>query len=264
MNKVSVRVYPWENPRIFENNSFDLKEGDQVIVETEWGIENGEVSAANVEDENKKGKEKEKRSILRRANASDLELIERYREKRKEALEVCRAEIKKDNLPMKLADAHFSFDGSKVVFPFTAEKRVDFRNLIRTLSQRFQKSVRLQQIGSRDEARAGGGLGICGRELCCGIFNGNLKSVTAENARVQQLGQRGSDRLSGLCGRLRCCLGYESEQYKKAGVGFPAFRAKVTVKGKEGKIIEKHILAREVTVEFKDKTRKRVGVEEVR
>lgn len=260
---VSVKIYPWENPRIFEAGSFDLKEGDQVIVETEWGVENGEVKALDVESKDKKEKEKEK-SILRRANASDLELIERYREKRKEALDVCREEIKKNNLPMKLAGAHFSFDGSKVVFPFTAEKRVDFRNLIRTLSQHFQKSVRLQQIGSRDEARTEGGLGICGRELCCGVFNGNLKSVTAENARVQQLGQRGSDRLSGLCGRLRCCLGYESEQYKKASAGFPAFRAKVTVNGKEGKIIEKHILAREVTVEFKDRTRKRMGVEEIK
>ncbi len=258
---VSVKIYPWEDPKIFGDNNFDLKEGDQVIVKTEWGIENGEVVAADVKGGKKKNEET--KPVLRRANASDSELIERYREKRKEALETCRAEIKKNNLPMKLAGAHFSFDGSKIVFPFTAEKRVDFRGLIRTLSQRFQKSVRLQQIGSRDEARTVGGIGACGREICCGVFSGNLKSVTAENARVQQLGQRGSDHLSGLCGRLRCCLAYESEQYKKASAGFPAFRAKVTINGKEGKIIEKHILAREVTVEFKDKTRKRVSLSEI-
>ena len=238
---VSVKIYPWESPKIFRNDNFDLDEGDRVIVEAEQGIENGEVTAVNVEYGKNKNKEEEEKSVLRRANASDLELIKRYREKRKEALSVCRAEIKKNNLPMKLAGARFSFDGSKVIFPFTAEKRVDFRNLIRTLSQHFQKSVRLQQIGSRDEARAVGGFGICGRELCCEALGGNMKSVTAENARVQQLGQRGSDRISGLCGRLRCCLGYESEQYKKASAGFPNLWAKVTVKGKEGKIIEKHI-----------------------
>ncbi len=232
-------------------------------METEQGIENGEVIATEVKSGEKENKEEEK-SVLRRANASDLKLIKKYREKRKEALKICREEIKKNNLPMKLADAHFSFDGSKVIFPFTAEKRVDFRNLIRTLSQRFQKSVRLQQIGSRDEARATGGLGICGRELCCEALGGNLKSVTAENARVQQLGQRGSDRISGLCGRLRCCLGYESEQYKEASVGFPNLWAKVKINGKEGKIIERHILAREVTVEFKDRVRKRMRVEEVK
>ena len=262
MNKVSIRVYPWESPKIFRNDNFDLEEGDQVIVETEQGIENGEVVAADIEDGGKEDKEEEK-SVLRRANASDTELIKRYQKKRKEALDICRAEIKKNNLPMKLADARFSFDGSKITFPFTAEKRVDFRNLIRTLSQRFQKSVRLQQIGSRDETRASGGFGVCGRELCCGVFGGNLKSVTAENARVQQLGQRGSDRISGLCGRLRCCLGYESEQYKKASVDFPGLWTKIKVNGKDGKIIERHILAREVTVEFKDRTRKRMKVEDV-
>ena len=273
MNKVSVRVYSWENPRIFESGDLDLKTGDLVIVETEWGIESGKVVKSYIEsrvedkkeNKDKNGREKEEeRTILRRANASDLKLIERYADKEAEALEICRAKAKKNDLPMKIISAHFSFDGSKIIFPFTAEKKVDFRELIKTLSQKFQKSIRLQQIGSRDEARMEGGFGLCGRELCCGKFSGGLKSVTAESARVQQLGQKGSDRLSGLCGRLRCCLGYEVEQYKEASVGFPRMRAEVTVKNKKGIIIDRHILAREVTVEFANRIRKRIPLEEIK
>jgi len=258
---ISVKIYPWESPKIFKDNNLNLKEGDKVIVGAEREIENGEVVAVNVKADRA---DQENGLILRRANASDFELIERYQGKEKEALRFCQAEIKKNDLPMKLTGVHFSFDGSKIIFSFTAGKRVDFRNLIKTLSQHFQKSVRLQQIGSRDEARMVGGLGICGKELCCRIFNGNLKSVSAENARIQQLGQRGSDRISGLCGRLRCCLGYESEQYKKASVGFQGLRSAVTVNGEKGKIIEKHVLAREVTVEFEDRTRKRVDVKDIK
>ncbi len=265
MNKASVRVYSWENPRIFESGDLDLKAGDLVIVETEWGTESGKVIKVYTEnkDENS-GKKEEERTILRRANASDLKLVEKYADKGVEALEICKDEVKKNNLLMKIISAHFSFDGSKIIFPFTAEKKVDFRELIKTLSQKFQKSIRLQQVGSRDEARMKGGFGLCGRELCCGKFSGSLKSVTAESARVQQLGQKGSGRLSGLCGRLRCCLGYEVEQYKAASVGFPRIRAEVTVNNKKGVIIDRHILAREVTVEFANRVRKRFPLEEVK
>jgi len=259
---VSVKIYPWEPVKIFELGNFDLKMGDLVIVETEQGIESGEVVELDIKSDGDKEKQG---SILRRANTSDLQLIKRYKARKSEALEACRVEIKKNNLPMKLMDTHFSFDGSKIIFPFTSERRVDFREVVRNLSKRFQKSIRLQQVGSRDEARAEGGFGICGRELCCNKLGlgGNLKSVTAESVRVQQMGQRGSDRLSGLCGRLRCCLAYEVEQYRELSVGFPNLRAKVKVNGKEGIVVEKHILSREVTVEFKDRVKKRVAVEEV-
>ena len=255
---VLVKIYPWESPRVFRDNNLNLKGGDKVIVGVEREIENGKVVAVNVKAGQEEG------LVLRRANVSDLELIERYQGKEKEALGFCQTEIRRNELPMKLTGVHFSFDGSKIIFSFTAGKRVDFRNLIKALSQHFQRSVRLQQIGSRDEARMVGGLGICGRELCCRIFNGNLRSVTAENARIQQLGQRGSDRISGLCGRLRCCLSYESEQYKEASIGFQGLRSIVTVDGEKGKIIERHVLAREVTVEFEDRTRKRIEVKDIK
>ena len=172
--------------------------------------------------------------------------------------------VKKRNLSMKIVDAHFSFDGGKVTFSFIAEKRVDFRELVKDLSKQFQRSIRLQQIGSRDEAKGKGGFGACGRRLCCMNFSGALQSVTIEDARLQQMGQRGSDRLSGLCDRLRCCLAFESDQYRQELETLPRDRQEVKWENKKGIVVDKNIMLRQVTVEFADRSKKKLSLDDIK
>ena len=207
--KISVKIFPLDNPQVYDSGNWNIEVGDVVIISTDFGLESAEVKEINVDVK------KECSKIVRKATLIDVETIEKNKQKIKEAMDVCKNLVKECGLFMKIVGVHFSFDGGKIVFLFTAEKRVDFRNLVRILSKRFQKSIRLQQVGSRDEAKGRGGFGVCGRELCCVNFLGSLKSVTTEDARVQQIGQRGSDRISGLCGRLKCCLGFEAEQYRE-------------------------------------------------
>ena len=207
--KISVEIFPLDNQRIYDSGNWSVEIGDIVIIGTDFGLESAEVKKINIS-----GKE-ECPKIVRKATSIDIETIERNRRKNKKAISICKNMVKECGLFMKIVGIHFSFDGGKIVFLFTAEKRVDFRDLVRMLSKHFQKSIRLQQVGSRDEAKGKGGFGVCGRELCCVKFLGTLKSVTTEDAKVQQIGQRGSDRISGLCGRLKCCLGFEAEQYRE-------------------------------------------------
>jgi len=207
--KISVKIFPLDNPRIYDSGNWSVEVGDIVVISTDFGLESAEVKEINV------SAKEECLKIIRKATLIDLETIEKNKRKNKEAISLCKNLIKEYGLSMKIVGVHFSFDGGKIVFLFIAEKRVDFRDLVRALSKRFQKSIRLQQVGSRDEARGKGGFGVCGRELCCAKFLGSLKSVTTEDAKVQQIGQRGSDRISGLCGRLKCCLGFEAEQYRE-------------------------------------------------
>ena len=206
--KISVKIFPLDNPRIYDSGNWGVEVGDVVIINTDFGLESAEVKKININAKEECSK------IVRKATSIDIETVEKNKQKSKEAINVCKNLVKECRLFMKIVGAHFSFDGGKIVFLFIAEKRVDFRDLVRILSKHFQKSIRLQQVGSRDEAREKGGFGVCGRELCCIKFSGNLKSITTEDAKIQQMGQRGSDRISGLCGRLKCCLGFEVEQYR--------------------------------------------------
>lgn len=255
---ISAKIFNWDDAYVFDTNGWDVSEGDTVIVNFDSGIDNAIVAKTNTDL-----KDKEILRVIRKANASDLEICERNREKEIEAVGICRHMVKNRNLPMKIVDTHFSFDGGKVTFSFIAEKRVDFRELVKDLSKQFQRSIRLQQIGSRDEAKGKGGFGACGRELCCRKFSGALQSVTIEDARLQQMGQRGSDRLSGLCDRLRCCLAFESAQYKKNLEDFPRDRQEVRWEGKKGVVTDRNIMLRQVTVEFEDKSKKRLSLDEI-
>jgi cell fate regulator YaaT (PSP1 superfamily) len=165
---------------------------------------------------------------------------------------------------MKIIEIRLSMDSGCVVAIFTADNRVDFRELVKDLSAKLGKSVRFQQIGSRDEAKRLGGLGICGRELCCSKFPRGLKSITTDMARAQKIAHRGSDRLSGLCGRLMCCLSYESEQYQELSEGMPLRGDNVEYDGKEVKVFDTIILEQLVKITLPDGTRKTVAVSELK
>ncbi|PIZ57231.1 stage 0 sporulation protein [bacterium (Candidatus Torokbacteria) CG_4_10_14_0_2_um_filter_35_8] len=247
-----IQIYPWEKSRK-ALSSKNYKKGDKIVVNLNAGLEIGEIKYARaVDKENRKDEEEtyeEELVIVRKATSQDLNKISNYENKEKEALNTCRDLIKKHNLPMKLAGVQFSLDGSRIIFAFTSDVRVDFRELVKDLSRNFQKSVRLQQIGSRDEASTVGGFGMCGRPLCCASFLSEIKSINTDMARMQQMAHRGSERITGTCGRLMCCLAYEEETYKRLSHGMPGLGEEFEIDRVKGKVIARNILKREVTLE---------------
>lgn len=246
---VGVRFHSQDKVYNFDSSGLDFKLGDIVIVETELGTESGEVASIEKKLDKEKPKEPLK-PVLRKATTTDLNKIEKYEKRVKEAVSYCREAINGFGLEMKLVDAHFAFDGSRITLYFTADCRIDFRELVKNLTRHFQKSVRLQQIGSRDAAAKIGDYGICGRKLCCAKFLKEFESITLDTARIQQMEHRGSDRLSGVCGRLMCCLDYEAETYKKLSKDMPDMGEIVETKSGQGKVIARNILSRKVEVLF--------------
>jgi len=261
MKVVQIQFNPWDKVYNFDPADSVLAVGDYVVVKTELGIEIGKVvgfkDVRSPSDEDRQiestgqetGKEVEIKPILRKATTTDLEKIPDEKHK-KEALAYCKKMIEKHKLPMKLVDVHYSFDGSRVTFAFIADGRIDFRELVKDLTRHFNRTIRLQQIGIRDEARLAGDYGHCGRPLCCGRFLKDLAPITSEMAELQQIAHRGSERISGICGRLMCCLAYEESGYEELAKKLPAIGTKVDVDGKKGIVVGHHVLKQSVDVEF--------------
>lgn len=196
----------------FSPNGMDIVCGDKVIVETVRGVECGEVVLADREmEENKLGSPL--KPVIRIATKRDFEIIENNKKKEKEAYAICEEKIKKHGLKMDLVDVECTFDNNKLLFYFTAENRVDFRELVKDLASVFRTRIELRQIGVRDEAKMLGGLGICGQPFCCSRFLGEFQPVSVKMAKEQSLSLNPT-KLSGTCGRLMCCLKYESEAYE--------------------------------------------------
>ena len=244
MFKSLVRIYSWENPRLCSSD-FEPGKNEKVIVASEFGNELGIVEENKLET-----KEEAAEKIIRIATVRDREVFEEYENQKDELIKNCKEEVKKLNLEMKLIDARISLDGKQIIFVFTADGRVDFRELVKNLSKIFKKNIRMQQIGSRDEARKLGDSGICGRTLCCASFKGNLPSITTDMARVQQIAHRGTERISGLCGRLMCCLAYEAQQYKELMEGMPELYSVIETKKGRGTVIEINAPAQEIKVKL--------------
>ncbi|MGE5398568.1 MAG: stage 0 sporulation family protein [Chitinophagales bacterium] len=198
----------------FDAENTEVNPGDDVIVETIRGVEYGEVVVGrrNVEE---KYLVQPLKKIIRKANEEDRTTFKENREKEKEAMALCQTKIEEHKLPMNLIDVEYTFDRGKIIFYFTAEGRVDFRELVRDLAGVFRTRIELRQIGVRDEAKMLGGLGSCGRVLCCTSFLGDFVPVSIRMAKDQNLSLNPT-KISGLCGRLMCCLKYESEQYENS------------------------------------------------
>ncbi len=196
----------------FDPDGHKLKKGDKVIVETVRGVECGEVAMDNreIDDENIF---KPLKKLIRIATEQDIEQFKSNKEKEQAAFEICREKIVEHRLDMKLIDVEFTFDGGKIMFYFTAEGRVDFRELVRDLAGIFRTRIELRQIGVRDEAKMLGGLGICGRPFCCNSFLGEFQPVSIKMAKEQGLSLNPT-KISGVCGRLMCCLKYEQNAYE--------------------------------------------------
>lgn len=209
---VGVRFKDVGKVYYFEPNEESFAMGDLVIVETVRGVECGEVALEPKEvSENEIVKPLKK--ILRKATDADKKRMEENRKKEAEALKVCEQKIEKHGLDMKLVDVDYTLDGSKILFYFTADGRVDFRELVKDLAGFFRTRIELRQIGVRDEAKMLGGLGMCGRPFCCNSFMGDFQPVSIKMAKEQGLSLN-PVKISGTCGRLMCCLKYEQEAYE--------------------------------------------------
>ncbi|MBI4640312.1 MAG: stage 0 sporulation protein [Candidatus Tectomicrobia bacterium] len=197
------------------NDLFDLETGETCIAETEQGVNYGVVALPPRQVEERRVPQPV-RSVLRKATPEDIETIEKLSDLDKEALRVCLSRIKELELPMKLVSAEFSFEAKQAVFSFTADGRIDFRELVRDLAHYFKARIEMKQIGVRDEARLIGGYGSCGRPLCCTTFLKDFVPVSMRMVKEQNLALNPS-KSSGLCGRLKCCLTYERRNYVGEG-----------------------------------------------
>ncbi|HHW07558.1 MAG TPA: stage 0 sporulation family protein [Clostridia bacterium] len=232
----------------FDPADLDIKAGDQVIVETSRGIEFGDV-VVGPKPVNDDEVVLPLKKVIRIATKEDQEVVAANKEKEKEAFAICLQKIKEHELPMKLIDVEYTFDVSKIIFYFTAEGRVDFRELVKDLAAIFRTRIELRQIGVRDEAKMLGGLGPCGRVVCCASFLGEFDPVSIRMAKDQNLSLNPA-KISGLCGRLMCCLKYENEAYEKAREIVPPVGVKVRTRKGVGQVVANNLLRETVTVEF--------------
>lgn len=203
----------------FDPIDLEIKQGDNVIVETARGIEYGNVVLGHKEVEDEKIIQPLKQ-VIRVATPEDDEIERRNKEKEKDAFKICFEKIKKHGLEMKLIDAEYTFDNNKVLFYFTADGRIDFRELVKDLAAVFKTRIELRQIGVRDETKIVGGIGICGRPLCCHTFLSEFVPVSIKMAKEQNLSLNPT-KISGVCGRLMCCLKNEEEAYEELNSKLP-------------------------------------------
>lgn len=239
--KQAGRIY------FFAPKDIDLKEGDRVVVDTGRGFELGYV-VVTPKKVSTEEVVKPLKSVVRKADEKDIKHVEEFEGKEKEAFEECVDLITKLNLPMKLLSAEYNLSGTRLTFFFSADGRVDFRELVRKLTNRFKVQVELRQVGPRDETKLMGGLGRCGRLLCCMNFLTDFSPVSIKMAKEQSL-PLNPMKISGICGRLLCCLGYENELYREMRAKLPKEGKKVSTSSGIAKVVGSNPLKETVFVE---------------
>lgn len=238
---VGIRFKKGGKVYYFSPEGIKFEIGDSAVVDTARGMECGEVVIANreIEDDSISSPLK---PIMRKADEKDLKTVERNRQKEKDAFAVCEEKIKLRKLKMNLVDVECAFDNNKLLFYFTAETRIDFRELVKDLASVFRTRIELRQIGVRDEAKVLGGLGICGREFCCKGYMGDFNPVSIKMAKEQGLSLNPT-KISGTCGRLMCCLKNEQPAYDALLKITPKVGALVVIpNGEKGKVIDANLI----------------------
>ena len=244
---IGVRFRKAGKVYFFDPAGMEIKTGDHVIVETARGIEFGHVVLGNREVEDKKVVQPLK-PVIRMATRADEEVERKNKEKEKEAFKICLEKIKKHDLQMKLIDAEYTFDNNKVLFYFTADGRIDFRELVKDLAAVFKTRIELRQIGVRDETKIMGCVGICGRALCCHSYLSEFIPVSIKMAKEQNLSLNPT-KISGVCGRLMCCLKNEEETYEELNSKLPNIGDYVTTDdGLKGEVHSVSVLRQLVKV----------------
>ncbi len=232
----------------FDPNNMDINQGDNVIVETVRGVEYGN-AVVGIRDVAEEDIVAPLKKVIRVATKEDAIQYAENIAKEEDALRICQEKIRDHKLEMKLIDVEYTFDNNKVIFYFTADGRVDFRELVKDLASVFKTRIELRQIGVRDEAKMISGIGPCGKELCCSTFLGDFEPVSIKMAKEQSLSLNPA-KISGICGRLMCCLKYEQDIYEEVGKHLPKVGALVeTVEGK-GEVVEASVLYESVKVKM--------------
>lgn len=245
---VGVRFSDTGKMYYFDPKGFDIKNGQEIIVETANGLEFGKASTGVklVEDDEVVSPLK---PVIRIATDEDRKKVEENKRKEKEAFEICNQKIQKHNLEMNLTNAEYSFDCSKVIFYFTADGRIDFRELVMDLASTLHTRIELRQIGVRDESKMLGGLGICGRPFCCSTFLDGFHSVTIKMAKDQGL-SLAPGKISGTCGRLMCCLKYEQNSYEYLHKITPKVGTVVDCRHGRGTVVDSAILTGKLKIQL--------------
>jgi cell fate regulator YaaT (PSP1 superfamily) len=243
----------------FDARELQLNPGDQVIVETERGPAIAEITG---HVQRKLLEADSIQRVLRKANDSDIRHADKNEERERDAYRFCIERIRARNLPMKLIRAQYMHDGSKIVFYFSADGRIDFRDLVKDLAHRFRTRIEMHQIGVRDGARMLGGIGPCGRELCCSTFLEDFSPVSIRMAKQQGLTLNPS-KVSGMCGRLMCCLVYEQQMYRRMRKSLPRAGQKARTAMGMGEIIDLDVINRKVTIRLHDENRQSFPVDEI-
>ena len=235
----------------FDPDNMSIKEGSNVIVETVRGIEYGNVIKGNIMVEDDEVVQPLKK-VIRVATPKDDECEKENREKEKEAFVICEEKIAKHELDMKLIDVEITFDHNKLIFYFTSDERVDFRELVKELASVFRTRIELRQIGVRDEAKMLNGIGICGRALCCATFLGDFQPVSIKMAKEQSLSLNPA-KISGICGRLMCCLKYEEDVYEELNKKMPNVGDIISTVDGIGEILSTNVLMQVVKAAVRKK-----------
>lgn len=243
---VGVKFRSTGKTYFFDPGDLEIAVGDQVIVETARGVEFGKVYLGITEMKSDEIS-KPLKPVLRIANEEDLRQHEENEARRDETMEICQTLIAKRGLDMKLVDVEFTITGNKVIFYFTADGRIDFRELVKDLAGVFHMRIEIRQVGSRDEAKMLGGIGNCGKSLCCATWLSDFQPVSIKMAKNQNLSLNPS-KISGVCGRLMCCLKYENDLYTRLREGIPDNGEKVFTPDGPGKVFDTNILEEVVRV----------------
>jgi len=242
--------------------NIEVSNHDNVLVKTANGSVTGKITSEKEEDKSNDKNPKIAR-IVRRLTDEDFEKINKLENKNNEARKICREKIREHKLPMHIVKVHHFFEGNKIIFFFTSNNRVDFRTLVKDLASEFHSRIELRQIGNRDETKMIGGIGGCGRQLCCNLSGSMIKHVSVKMAKEQNM-TLNSSKISGVCGRLLCCLEYEYETYKKLNKEMPKLRSRILYKNEEMEIIETNILKEEIKLRKKDGNIIKVQKDEIR
>ena len=245
---IQVRLGEYRPVLFYDMNEVPCNRGDLVVLEIDRGFDFGKVvSDMNVVCKTKA--EGSQGNVVRVASDEDLKKIENNRQKAKEAMATCTKKIAERKLDMQIVESEYSFDETKVIFFFTSEGRVDFRELVKDLARIFKVRIELKQIGVRDKAKIVGGFGVCGRELCCSSYMKGFHPLSIKMSKEQGLPLNPS-RISGVCGRIKCCMAYEFGVYKEYAKDLPRAGEKITTPQGKGKVIDVNILKRYVKVDL--------------
>ena len=247
---VDIQFRPGQKVYFFDPDGMELQAGDGVVMDTARGAEFGTVTAPNHKIP-RKDVVAPLRKVLRKATAQDLKTVNENRAREKRAFDACMQKIGSHGLDMQLVSAEYAFDGSKILFYFTADERVDFRELVKDLASMFHTRIELRQIGVRDKAKMVGGLGICGRPFCCASFLDDFQPVSIKMAKTQNLSLNPT-KISGTCGRLMCCLKYEQDAYEDLIRSSPKLESFVDTPEGRGTVVELDLLRQRVKVRMEE------------